>query len=137
MTFPTIIHLLLTTFHILVIGLLCAKKSPSSRVWPQALLIDGRFIYENIRICRARIGFLPGIIKNKKRHSFLNVPAARTCYVANNVLLVGKFHSLFVPINILTLCYYFGHDFTSFMVDLCVFFFLNKLIYIFSFNKST
>ena len=31
-----------------------------------ARLLDGRFIYENVRICRARKGFLSGIIKNQQ-----------------------------------------------------------------------
>ena len=31
-----------------------------------ARLLDGRFIYENFRICRARKGFLSGIIKNQQ-----------------------------------------------------------------------
>ena len=34
--------------------------------WHMTHDIDGRFIYENVSICRARIGFLLVIIKNDK-----------------------------------------------------------------------
>ena len=38
-----------------------------------------------------------------------------------------------------TLLYFFGHDFTSFMVDLCAFFFLNNffLLHIFKIKFTT